>query len=170
VLEYFYHSKDYNLIFAPHVMLFKRKIHMTLEGMTLKVRRPLQEKYARCPHMLIDTGSPASFDMTYTLAADIYLGDVSSQVYEFLVEPRPCIFLNAHGVSWQNDPNYAFWQFGPVVSDIPALDRALRAAPQDQARYRPLQEKAIRETFDLQSTPSSIRAADAIGKFLTARV
>lgn len=168
VLEYFYNSKDYNFIFAPHVMLFKRKVHMTLEGLTVKVRKPLPEKYTRCPHMLIDTGSPASFDMTYTLAADIYLGDVSSQVYEFLVEPRPCIFLNAHGASWENDPNYAFWLFGPVVLDIPALDGALRAARQDQARYRPLQEKSIAETFDLQPTPSAVRAADAIGKFLTA--
>ncbi|MBY0508992.1 MAG: hypothetical protein K2P94_02460 [Rhodospirillaceae bacterium] len=168
VLEFFYHSKDYNLIFAPHVMLFKRKVHMTVEGMTVRVRKPLPEKYAKCPHMLIDTGSPASFDMTYTLAADIYLGDVSSQVYEFLVEPRPCIFLNAHGARWQDDINYAFWHFGPVVSDIPSLERALRDAPQDHARYRPLQEKAIADTFDLQPTPSSVRAADAIGKFLTA--
>lgn len=29
--------------------------------------------------------------MTYTPAADIYLGDVSSQSYEFLLDPRPCL-------------------------------------------------------------------------------
>ena len=168
VLEYFYNSKDYNLIFAPHVMLFKRRIHMTLEGMALRLRRDLPEKYRHCPHILVDTGSPASFDMTYTLAADIYLGDVSSQVYEFLVSPRPCIFLNAHRAQWQNDPNYAFWGFGPVVDDIPALDSALKGAIADQAAYKPVQERAIAATFDLQPAPSSARAADAIGRFLGA--
>ena len=168
VLDYFYNSKDYNLIFAPHVMLFKRRIHMTLEGMALRLRRDLPEKYRHCPHILIDTGSTASYDMTYTLAADIYLGDVSSQIYEFLVNPRPCIFLNAHNAHWENDPNYAFWHFGPVVRDIPALDRALRSSAADHAIFRPVQERAIAATFDLQSTPSSVRAAEAIGRFLKA--
>jgi len=168
VLEYFYQSKDYNLIFAPHVMLFKRRIHMTLEGLTLRLRRDLPDKYQHCPHILIDTGSASSFDMTYTLAADIYLGDVSSQVYEFLVHPRPCIFLNGRDAAWRNDPNYAFWNFGEVVTDTAGLDRALAGAVADHARYKPVQERAIAATFDLQPTPSSVRAAAAIGGFLGA--
>ena len=167
VLDYFYNSNDYNLIFAPHVMLFKRRVHMTLEGLSVRLRRDLPEKYRRCGHIHIDTGSPASFDMSYTLAADIYLGDASSQVYEFLIDPRPCIFLNAHGATWQNDPNYAFWHFGAVVDDVGALDSAIRSAPEAHARYRPIQERAFEETFDLQATPSAARAADAIAQFLT---
>ncbi len=166
VLDYFYASRDYNLIFAPHVMLFKRRVHMTVEGLTARLRRDLPEKYRHCPHIHVDTGSAASLDMTYTLAADIYLGDASSQVYEFLIEPRPCIFLNAHRAPWQNDPNYAFWRFGPVVDDIAGLDRALKSAAADHATYRPIQEKAFAATFDLQPTPSAVRAADAIGSFL----
>lgn len=168
VLDYFSRSKDYNLIFAPHVMLFKRRVHMTLEGLTLRLRRDLPEKYRHCPNILVDTGSEASFDMTYTLAADIYLGDVSSQVYEFLVKPRPCVFLNPRGAAWRNDPNYAFWHFGPVVGGIPELHRALTSAGDDHAIYKPVQERAVASTFDLQPTPSSVRAADAIGRFLKA--
>jgi hypothetical protein len=166
VLEYFYSNPDYNLIFAPHAMLFRRKIHLTVEGLALRWRGELPEKYHYSPHILIDTGSTASFDMTYTLAADIYLGDVSSQVYEFLIEPRPCVFLNPRRAVWQKDPNYAFWHFGTVVEDITRLDRALRAAPAEHTSYRPIQEQAFKTTFDLQPRPSSQRAADAIAAFL----
>jgi len=167
VLEYFYNSKDFNLIFAPHVMLFKRRAHFTLEGLKFRRRGELPDKYRGCPHILIDTGSSASLDMTYTLAADIYLGDVSSQIYEFLLEPRPCIFLNGHKAVWQDDPNYAFWQFGPVVWDVAGLDRALHSASADHARYLSAQKLAFDTTFDLQPTPSSVRAADAIAAFLS---
>lgn len=169
VLDYFYNSQDYNLIFAPHIMLFKRRVHFTLEGLSFGVRRDLPEKYLHCPHIHVDTGSAASLDMTYTLAADIYLGDASSQVYEFLVEPRPCVFLNGHQATWQGNPNYAFWQFGPVVDDIAGLDRALRSATVDQAIYRPIQQQAFEATFDLQTTPSAVRAAEAIASFLSAQ-
>jgi hypothetical protein len=166
VLDYFRGSKDYNLIFAPHAMLFKRRMHFTTEGLAFRLRRDLPGKYRYCPHVHIDTGSAASADMTYTLAADIYLGDVSSQVYEFLIEPRPCIFLDAHRAKWQNNPNYAFWRFGPVVDDIAGLDRALARTAEDSAIFRPIQQKAFDATFDLQATPSAARAATAISSFL----
>ena len=104
--------------------------------------------------------------MTYTLAADIYLGDVSSQVYEFLIAPRPCILLNPHKADWRDDPNYAFWHFGPVVDDVESLDVALREAARTHEGYLPVQREAFSRTFDLQPTPSSVRAAVAIGDFL----
>ncbi len=166
VLEYFYNSRDYNLIFAPHVMMFKRRVHLTVEGMALRMIRAIPEKYRSCPHILIDTGSAASVDMTYTLAADIYLGDVSSQVYEFLIAPRPCVFLDAHGTRWKDDPDYVFWNFGPVVTNTAGLDRVLRSAAIDRSIYGPVQEKAFTDTFDLQPTTSAVRAADAIAAFL----
>ena len=50
----------------------------------------MPKQLLRAPNLRFDPGSPASTDMTYTRAADIYLGDVSSQVYEFIAEPRPC--------------------------------------------------------------------------------
>jgi hypothetical protein len=166
VLEYFYRSGDYNVIFAPHVMLFQRRLHLSVERLRARYCGDLPEKYRQCPHILIDTGSTASVDMSYTLAADIYLGDASSQVYEFLIAPRPCIFLNSHQARWQNDPNYAFWNFGMVVDSISGLEAALRTAATDHARYRPVQEEAFQRTFDLQSVPSSQRAAAAIARFL----
>lgn len=169
VLDFFHASNDYNLIFAPHVMLFKRRIHVSLETWAACLRRDLPARFLNCPHILVDTGSDASIDMTYTLAADIYLGDVSSQVYEFLIKRRPCIFLNAHDARWQNNDNYAFWQFGPVLDDVGQLDQTLSGLEAGYAAYRPVQEAAFRETFDLQPTASSVRAADAIARFLKAQ-
>lgn len=166
VLEFFYNSGKYNLIFAPHVMLFKRRVHLTVEGLRACLRRDLPAKYRDCLHILIDTGSEASLDMTYTLAADIYLGDVSSQVYEFLVKPRPCVFLDAHATKWKDDPDYAFWHFGRVMKDVGGLERALANAASDHALYAPVQQRAFAATFDTQDTPSAARAADAIAAFL----
>lgn len=166
VLEYFYNSKEYNLIFAPHVMLFLRRVHVSSEWFAARFRRDLPKKFLNCSNILIDIGSAASLNMTYTLAADIYIGDASSQVYEFLVRPRPCIFMNSHQASWRGDPNYMFWNFGPVIDDVNDLDKCLRNSQQDHARYKPVQEEKVKSTFDQQETPASARAAAAIASFL----
>jgi hypothetical protein len=168
VLDFFRTSKDYNLIFAPHVMLFRRRLHISLESWAARVRRDLPRRFHACPHIFIDTGSSASVDMTYTLAADVYLGDVSSQVYEFLIKRRPCVFLNGHGARWQDDANYAFWKFGPVVDRVDHLGTALKDVATSHADYRKFQDEAFQETFDLQPTASSVRAADVIANFLRA--
>ena len=169
VLDFFRTSQDYNLIFAPHVMLFQRRLHVSLEARVARFRRDLPQRFHNCPHILIDTGSSASVDMTYTLAVDIYLGDVSSQVYEFLIDRRPCVFLNAHEARWQGNADYAFWNFGPVVERVGDLPGVLRDVSASHARYRPVQDEAFKETFDLQATASSIRAADVIADFLRGR-
>ena len=98
--------------------------------------------------------------MTYILAADIYLGDVSSQVYEFLLQPRPCIFLNGHGVTWKHDPYYVHWKLGQVVDDLdtqlqPALDRAFDLQP----GFVPAQQAAFAYTFRTDPGPRQHNAA-----------
>lgn len=169
VLDFFRTNQDYNLIFAPHVMLFQRRLHVSLESGIARFRRDLPQRFRDCPHILVDTGSSASVDMTYTLAADIYLGDVSSQVYEFLIERRPCVFLNAHEARWQGNADYAFWNFGPVVERVEDLPGALNDISTSHARYRAVQDEAFKETFDLQPTAASVRAADVIANFLRGR-
>lgn len=159
VLEWFAVHRDYNLIFAPHVVLFKRR---------RRHGASLPSKFRCLPNIHVDLGSPASADMTYMLSADIYLGDVSSQVYEFLLEPRPCLFLNGHGVEWRNNPFYFHWTLGQVIEDIdrelrPALDRAFSL----QQTFLPRQQRAFAYTF--RSEPDSTaaqRGADAIAEFL----
>ncbi len=153
-------QESYNLIFAPHVVLFRRR---------LRHRAPkVPREYYTLPNFHIDLGSERSADMTYTLNSDIYLGDVSSQVYEFLIKPRPCIFLNAHRVKWQGDPAYFHWTLGQVVETVKGLEQALDQAFEMQEKFEPLQKKAFDYTFYSEpGTTAAQRGAKAISEFLT---
>jgi hypothetical protein len=165
VLDWFVAHEEYQLIFAPHVMLYERPFVLTIDK--LRIDRPgrIEERYLRAPNIHIDLGSRASTTMAYTDRADIYLGDVSSQVYEFLLRPRPCVFLNAHHIKWRGDPNYAHWTAGPVIEDVAALGPALAEARAAHASvWAPVQERLFRYSFDLTGTPSSERAAEAIAR------
>lgn len=157
ILEQFAAQDRYNLVFAPHIRLF--------DGANIQDRARLA-KFKSHPNIRIDLGGPATIDMTYTTLADAYLGDVSSQIYEFLRKPRPAAFLNAHGVTWREDQDYRHWGFGPVAETVddalPALDRAFA----QRATYEPEQLAGLAETFDLRPEPSSLRAAQAVAKCL----
>ena len=111
----------YNLIFAPHQRLIEKAPEVA----------DLMRRIDALPHVHCDIDGFAMVDGSYTGVADVYLGDTSSQVIEFLMRPRPCVFLNAGGADWEGDPNYARWACGEVVDDvadvIAALDRAALA-------------------------------------------
>ena len=159
VLEFFAARSDYNLIVAPHVVLFTRsKRH--------DARMP--RGYGNRPNILIDKGSERSTDMTYMRAADIYLGDASSQVYEFLAAPRPCIFLNAHGVAWQDDPHYRHFALGQVVDNIAqGLPLALDNAFSSHVDFRKRQEQAVAYSFHQEEgSTAAERGAEALSGFL----
>lgn len=166
VLEYFLRDDRYNLIFAPHVMLFHRKFVVTIDK--LRIDRPglIDQRFLDAPNIHVDLGSSASTDMTYTMAADIYLGDVSSQIYEFLQRPRPCLFLDSHHTAWRDDPNYAHWAAGPVITDPINLRAALEWTRLSHERYLPAQRRLFDHSFDLTEEPSAIRAARAVLGFL----
>lgn len=166
VLDHFLHDDRFNLIFAPHVMLFHRKLVVTIDK--LRIDRPgiIDPCYWQAPNIHVDLGSSASTDMTYTQAADIYLGDVSSQIYEFLHRPRPCVFLNSHHVDWREDANYAHWASGPVIADPVNLRAALDWAVLAHGRYEPVQRSLFADSFDLTDEPSAPRAARAVLHFL----
>lgn len=167
VLDYFVDNDDYQLIFAPHVMLFERRFVVSIDK--LRIDRPgrVDQRYLRSPNIHIDLGSRASTDMSYTHAADIYLGDVSSQVYEFLYRPRPCLFLNSHRLDWRGDPNFAHWTAGPVIEDLAQFPEGLRLAQETHAtRYLSVQQALRAQSFDITDTPASERGAEALLRFM----
>ncbi|MDB5689787.1 MAG: hypothetical protein JWL91_1663 [Sphingomonas bacterium] len=165
VLDWFVEHEEYQLIFAPHVMLYERPFVLTVDRLRFDRAGRIEERYLRAPNIHIDLGSRASTTMSYTNRADIYLGDASSQIYEFLRKPRPCVFLDAHGTDWQGDRNFAHWAAGPVIDDVASLGAALeRARNEHDTVYRPVQERLFRYSFDLDETPSSERAACAVAK------
>lgn len=160
ILEYFYHQVDYNLIFAPHIQLFNSRKGISPEE--------IDQKFFNCSHMHIDLGSQNSVDMTYMNSANIYLGDVSSQVYEFIIQPRPCIFINVNNISWQENIDFRFWKCGDVVENITELKKALNVQQKKfQAHYIKIQEKINTENFYSEpNSTASERAANAIIEFL----
>lgn len=159
VLEWFARQQTYNLIFAPHIMLYERPRRFGARRL---------DRFENLPHIHIDTGSDRCVDMTYTRYADIYLGDVSSQVYEFIVEPRPAVFLNAHGIErWREDVNFYHWSMGTVVDDLEDLESAL-ALPLSR-RQASLQRARAAWTYYRETRPPSELGALSIVAFLQNR-
>src|SRR5690606_12115302 len=89
----------------------------------------IPEKYLNSENIYFDFGSTESVNMTYVKKADIYLGDVSSQVYEFLlIKSRPCIFINVHNIDYKDNLDYRFWKCGDVIENIGQLPNTLENA------------------------------------------
>lgn len=169
VLDWFVANPDINLIFAPHVMLFQRRYHVELQSLKVRLRRALPERFLNRENILIDVNSTRLFDMSYTLAADLYLGDVSSQIMEFLARPRPAVFLNPRAIEWRDDEAYAAWRLGQVVERMEEFGAAIRHALANRTEYALQQRAHFADTFDLTDQPSSVRAADAIASYLEGR-
>jgi hypothetical protein len=136
---------DWNFVVAPHVKL--------IGGPDV---RPA------APNVLIDRGSARSIDMSYSQAADVYIGDVSSQVYEFILRPRPCIFLNFDGRKWQGDDTYAHWRLGQVIESEDQLAPALERANALQPQFEQAQRDMVDYSIDRAGEPASVRQARAI--------
>lgn len=166
ILDHFANNPQYNLVFAPHVMLFAKRWSVSVSPPSIARVKAVAQRFHGLPNIRIDLGSAASVDMSYTRAADIYLGDASSQIYEFLTRPRPCIFLNPRRHDWREDANFSHWQAGDVLEDVTALGAALEKAVRNPSAYREAQEKLFSYTFDLNEVPSSVRAARAISEYL----
>jgi hypothetical protein len=148
---------EFNLIVSPHVKLFRRSSESTRESWRRR----------STPSIIVDPKSDRSVDGSYLWASDIYVGDSSSQVYEFLARPRPCVFLNAHGVNWREDPSYVHWHLGDVIEDPRQLMAAIRAASQRHHLYAERQIAARDATFGDQPGSASGRSAEAILDFLS---
>ncbi|KAA5604700.1 hypothetical protein F1188_14910 [Roseospira marina] len=138
VIDRFRHQSRYNLIFAPHIRVS--------ENMGA-AERDRWQSLAEPGKILIDLDSPRLVDMTYTLASDVYLGDMSSQLYEFLIRPRPAAFINAHHAAWRHNARFAGWALGEVAESVDAvltaIDTAVAGHPAQIAR----QTAAVREAF-----------------------
>ena len=163
-------SDRYNLVFAPHVMLFRKPVHISLEYRTLRVRPSIPEEARNAPNILIDTDGPRLFDMTYTMAADVYIGDMSSQIYEFLIKRRAAFFIDTHSAQFPDEAaNRAFWQNGPVVQSVDDLMKLLPAWQEIAQEYRPVQDRLFRYTIDDRQGVGSVDRAANILAELTLR-
>lgn len=142
----------YNLIFAPHQRLAERAPEV----------RAFADGIAGLPGVHCDLDSFAMVDGSYTAAADIYIGDTSSQAVEYFMNPRPCVFLDSVGAAWQDDPSYAMWHCGEVVSDLATLQATLAAAPGRQARFAAAQAAFAADALGDTSGAGARNAAQAV--------
>nr|WP_165388333.1 hypothetical protein [Sphingomonas populi] len=168
VLDWFAAQDTLNLIFAPHVMLFKRRLHTSLIHRRSRFRRDIPARFLDHPGILIDTGSQRSIDMSYVQAADIYLGDVSSQIYEWIQRPRPAIFFNTHRPDWRSSADYGHWALGEVIETVDEMPAALARALASPHAHQDVQRSADAATFSRSGRPAADRAADAIVEYLRA--
>ena len=151
VLERFRAQERYNLIYAPHVRATENlSARERAAWMALEV--PEQ--------VLVDLGSPRLFDMSYLFAADAYLGDMSSQLYEFLVVPRPVAFIDAHSADWQSDRRYAGWSLGEVARGADGALDAIDRAFETQRAQAPCQAEAVK--YALGDCQGAIERAAAL--------
>ena len=168
VLQWFASQDQFNLIFAPHVMLFRRRLHTSIIHRRTKLRPDVPRRLLNHPGILIDQGSRRSIDMSYVRSADIYLGDVSSQIYEWIQQPRPAIFFDTHRPGWRSIADYRHWSLGEVIENTSDLPAALERAMVPQPLFIQRQQRAASETFSITERPAAERAADAILAFLDA--
>lgn len=163
-------GQAYNLIFAPHVMLFRKTIHISPEYKISKVRPEIPKEALAAPNILIDVDGPRLFDMSYMLGADGYIGDASSQIYEFLVRPRPVLLLDPNNaLGSQGEATLPFLRTGRRVESAAALVSALAEWRILGEHYRNEQEQLIAHSFALPDIPASERAADAIAAAIAGR-
>ena len=132
-------SDRYNLVIAPHIRMARN---------WNDTRKQDWQALAVNDRVIVDLGSERSVDMSYTMAADLYVGDVSSQIYEYQVRPRPCLFINGHDAAWRDNPDYAMWDMGPVIELDDDLDTAIQHAFESWPDYRAVQVKRAMAAFD----------------------
>ena len=156
ILEYFTNQNEFNLIFAPHLLVSHWKSRF---GYNIEYQDFSSDK------IVVDFGSDYSTNGTYLSIGDIYLGDVSSMVYEFIArKPKPCIFLNAHDIDWKNNSDYSFWKFGTVFNTFYEFSDNFDLAIKNNDLLK-FQKENIRKYIDVTEEKSSVRAAKEIIKF-----
>jgi CDP-glycerol glycerophosphotransferase (TagB/SpsB family) len=144
-------------------MLFKKELHVSPEYKIARKRPEVPAEALKAGNILVDLESPRLFDMSYTLAADGYIGDVSSQIYEFLARPRAAFFFDNRREKLEEDDEWhLFWDTGPVVQTTDELAALLPDYQRIASEYRDRQVELFSYTIDLGDRPASERAADAI--------
>ena len=159
-------GQRFNLIFAPHVMLFRKLWHISPEHRVMRRRPGIDQRWQNAPNIRIDVSTERLFDMSYTLGSDGFIGDVSSQIYEFLLRPRAAWFIDVHARTGRGEYPYAFWKAGEKVGSATELFPLLTDHTANAVRYRKAQQELFDYTFSHFAEPSSQRGADWLRAFM----
>jgi len=128
ILDFFRKHSDYNLVFAPHPLVK----HLA------KINKyTLETKNDSADNIIIDLDSSKLNDGTYNKIADVYIGDVSSMVTEWInFSPRSCIFINSHKIRWDEKESYSMWKYGTVVDSPDSLGEVIDESLKKNDHYQ----------------------------------
>ena len=157
VVAWLAEQQQWNVILAPHQRLVE-----TEPGV-----RTALGSVAHLPHVHVDLDSFRMVDGSYTAAADLYLGDTSSQVVEFLARPRPCVFLNPERLNWRATDDHGFWECGEVVASLDRLPGAIADGPLRHADFEASQRRFAETALGETGPATARRAAERVLDTLT---
>jgi hypothetical protein len=149
-------QREWNVILAPHQRLVERAPEV----------RTVLASVAHMPHVHCDLDSFAMVDGSYTAAADLYLGDTSSQLIEFLMRPRPAVFLDPAARDWRADPGYAMWAAGEVVTTLSELLPTIARAHRRHPDFAEVQHRIAADALGNADGTGARRAAEEVLRVL----
>lgn len=142
-------QSKFNVIIAPHQRLSERDPEA----------RAFLDRFSGQRHMHEDSGSFAMVDGSYTRMADVYLGDSSSQIIEFLANPRPCVIADSPSMTW---PPGDYQKCGDVVLTVDDIWPAIMAASERHSAYRDFQHGLATKALGNAGAEAAVRSARAI--------
>ncbi|WP_279151669.1 hypothetical protein [Photobacterium iliopiscarium] len=111
ILDFFSNNKDYNLIFAPHPRL--------CDYIDLSVVK----QYIKFNNIIIDINSEKLTNLFYEPYVDIYLGDISSQAFEYaFLKKRKFIFFKS---KFNTSETNKLQSMGVTVTDFTEFKRQI---------------------------------------------
>ncbi len=169
ILDWFVEHDDHRLIFAPHPRLFEHRLVRAKDRLLPIHVRGLEQRYLQAPNIHVDLDGSASKARAYGDMADLYLGDFGGLLYEFIVRPRPCAFLNAHRIGTDMiDPRFSDWKAGHVIDDPGLFRSQLHIAEEWHADvYRSVQQEMFAHGISTTDIPAALRAASAIATVIS---
>ncbi len=150
-------SGAWNLIFAPHQRLIETAPEVA-DAIAL---------YANHPHVHTDLDSFAMVDGSYPQIADLYLGDTSSLVLEFVARPRPVVLLRPDGLRWDEAHSGQYQTLGETVREVSDLLPALARAETSHGKYRPAQADYAAQTLGLTGADGIAPAVAILAAYCT---
>lgn len=157
ILDFFMVNKQWNLIFAPHPLV---------KHMSSREKYNIDLDKYNSQSIIVDHESEKLVDGTYNILSDVYIGDVSSMVTEFLnLKRRPCIFINAHEINWEEQESYHIWNYGEVVDDNRTFTLAVKNSLKKN-RFQEKQKKYLQDFIHREKKTSSTLCTDHIIKEL----
>ncbi|MBF6602688.1 MAG: hypothetical protein ITG03_06935 [Sphingorhabdus sp.] len=145
----------WNIVFAPHQRLVE----------TDEEIEEFLSDFGEHDNLHFDLDSFATVDGSYTRMADIYLGDSSSQVVEFLISPRPVVLLQPPEMTDLFAQRAGYNILGETVESADRITDAIADAPARFADYEDAQREYAASSLGETGPDAARNAAKIIAGF-----